>query len=134
MKRIKQNWNSVTFKELQRTIQPAQSLKRSESNQLFSLDFSPLISIIPISNPSFISKLLKNIFEALLRTHLSCYNLYFHFQSGFCPLHSTETAFHKIFNNRLFADDIFLLPDLTSVFDTIPRAIFLERLHNHHKH
>lgn len=49
-------------------------------------------SFRPFSNLPFLSKILEKTIATQLHSHLSHINLYEQFQSGFCPLHSTETA------------------------------------------
>uniref|UniRef100_A0A3B3SBF8 Reverse transcriptase domain-containing protein n=1 Tax=Paramormyrops kingsleyae TaxID=1676925 RepID=A0A3B3SBF8_9TELE len=87
----------------------------------------------PISNLPFISKILEKTVATQIHSHLAQNNLYEQFQSGFRPLHSTETALVKITNDLLMAADsglltILILLDLSAAFDTICHTTLLNRL------
>ncbi len=53
------------------------------------LDSSSLSSYRPISNLSFLSKILEKVVAFQLQAYLTAHSLYQPFQSGFHPLHST---------------------------------------------
>ncbi|XP_029923297.1 uncharacterized protein LOC115370421 [Myripristis murdjan] len=96
-------------------------------------DPSNLNNFRPISNLPFTSKILEKTVASQLHSHLSHNNLYEQFQSGFRPLHSTETALIKITNDLLMAADsglltILILLDLSAAFDTICHTTLLNRL------
>uniref|UniRef100_A0A8P4GUB4 Reverse transcriptase domain-containing protein n=1 Tax=Dicentrarchus labrax TaxID=13489 RepID=A0A8P4GUB4_DICLA len=87
----------------------------------------------PISNLPFLSKILGKTVASQIHSHLTHNNLYEQFQSGFRPLHSTESALIKITNDLLLAADsglltILILLDLSAAFDTISHTILLNRL------
>jgi hypothetical protein len=100
-----------------------------------SLEPNVLGNYRPVSNLSFISKLLERIVLNQLNEHLSSNNLLSPLQSAYRPNHSTETALLKISNDLLrSADDgnisLVALLDLSAAFDTVDHTILLNRLHS----
>ena len=78
----------------------------------------------PVSNLSFLSKLIERILCVQLVNHLDKNGLYEVFQSAYRQLHSTETALLRVQNDILQAVDsrggaILVLLDLSAAFDTI---------------
>ncbi|KAK7103512.1 hypothetical protein V1264_018394 [Littorina saxatilis] len=98
-----------------------------------SLDPNTLSNYRPVSNLSFISKLLERVVLKQLNSHLLCNNLLSPLQSAYRPHHSTETALLKITTDLLLATDqaeisAVALLDLSAAFDTVDHNILLQRL------
>ncbi len=98
-----------------------------------SFDSGDLKNYRPVSNLSFLSKVLERIVLSQLNEHLNRSNLLSPLQSSYRPNHSTETALLRIFNDILTAMDnnkicILTLLDLSATFDTIDHQILLTRL------
>ena len=94
-----------------------------------SLDPNELKSYRPISNLSFLSKLLEKLVLQQLASHLSTHHPFGIHQSAYWFGHSTETVLLRILNDILSAvdDKIFILSllDLSAAFDTIVHEILL---------
>ena len=98
-----------------------------------SLDSNVLKNYRPVSNLSFISKVLERIIFNQLISHISNNDLIEKFQSAYKAGHSTETALLRVTNDLLCSIDkgnisMLTLLDLSAAFDTIDHSILLERL------
>ena len=96
-----------------------------------SLNPNKFSSYRPISNLSFLSKIIEKSIAMQLERYLLENNLYPQKQSGYRRYHSTETVLIKIFNHECCALDdgrnaVLVLLDLSSAFDN--HEILLERL------
>lgn len=97
------------------------------------LDEADPSSYRPISNLSYISKLLERLVAQQLTRFVARHQLLPSTQSGFRRGHSTETAITFVLSELLNAVDrgdtaILTLLDLSSAFDTVDHEILLERL------
>ncbi len=98
-----------------------------------SLDHEELKNYRPVSNLSFVSKVVERVVAARLNAHLSENNLYACMQSAYRPCHSVETALLKVHNDIMCSLDkrhavMLILLDLSAAFDTIDHDILLCRL------
>jgi len=87
----------------------------------------------PVSNLSFLSKLVERVVARQLRSHLETAGLYVPVQSAYRSNHSTETALLKVLNDLLLVADrgdaaLLTLLDQSAAFDTIDHEILLERI------
>jgi len=97
------------------------------------LDPSIPNSYRPISNLSFVSKLLERVVARQLTTHLESNGLIPALQSAYRRNHSTETALLKTCNDALMAADngivtLVVLLDYSAAFDTVDHSIMLDLL------
>lgn len=98
-----------------------------------SLDPTILSNYRPISNVSFISKILEKVVLEQLQSPLDLNSVFEEFKSGFRKHHIPESALLKVLNNILLSADsgdsvILLLLDLSAAFDTVDLKILISRL------
>ena len=99
------------------------------------LDSDILKNYRPVSNLTFISKVIEKVESGRLNEHLIKNSMFDLLQSAYRDKHSTETALIKVQNDILSALDtgssaILLMLDLSAAFDTIDLDILLSRLGN----
>ena len=100
------------------------------------LDAEILKNYRPVSNQSFLSKLIERTLCVQLVNHLDKNSLYEAFQSAYKHLHSTETALFRVQNDILQAADncggaILMLIDHNAAFDTIDHEKLIRTLDAH---
>ena len=98
-----------------------------------SLDPENLQNYRPISNLSFLSKILEKIVAKRLSDYRTAHHLQEKMQSAYKTGHSTESALLRIQNDILHDLDkkrgvILALLDLSAAFDTIDHDLLLQRL------
>ena len=87
----------------------------------------------PVSNLSFLSKVIEKVVALQLTSYLENDHLYEPLQSAYKQFHSKETALIKVHNDIVTAIDngysvIFVLLDLSAAFHTVDHRILLKRL------
>jgi len=66
------------------------------------LDASQVKNYRPVSNLSFLSKLLEKVIQTRLQVFLDTNDMMPKTQSAYCPFHNTETALTKVYNDLLW--------------------------------
>jgi hypothetical protein len=87
----------------------------------------------PVSNLSYISKVLERVVAARLKKYMTENHLDEVYQSAYKEGHSTETALVRVQNDILISLDkqnvcLLILLDLSAAFDTVQHDILLKRL------
>ncbi len=100
-----------------------------------TLDPELLKNFRPVSNLSFVSKLVERVVASRLNAHMQHEGLHETLQSAYRKSHSTETALVKITNDLLRTMDrkgcvLLVLLDMSAAFDTVDHEVLLARLHS----
>lgn len=98
-----------------------------------SLDLNDLKNYRPVSNLTFLSKLIEKAILNQLIPHFNSNKCISDFQSAYRQHHSTETALCRIYNDLLHNIQnsnisILILLDLSAAFDTIDHKLLLKDL------
>jgi Reverse transcriptase (RNA-dependent DNA polymerase)/Endonuclease-reverse transcriptase len=98
-----------------------------------SLDPDTASSYRPISNLSYLSKIIERVVAQRFSSHISSSHLLPVQQSAYRPFHSTETAVLSVHNDLVCAVDkgqvsLLMLLDLSAAFDTVDHSILLSIL------
>jgi hypothetical protein len=98
-----------------------------------SLDHENRKNFRPVSNLSYLSKLVERVAVKRINEHITSHDLQEPLQSAYRQHHSVETALLKVFDDIICAMDskqavLLTLLDLSAAFDTVDHVILLERL------
>ena len=99
-----------------------------------TLDEEILNNYRPVSNLTFVSKIIEKVVASRLNHHLMVNNLQEPFQSAYRVNHSTETAMLRVQNDIIRAPGdnkvvLLVLIDLSAAFDTVNHERLLSTLH-----
>ena len=99
------------------------------------LDPQSLNSFRPVSNLTFLSKILEKVILDQLMDHLQLVNVLPDNQSAYRRLYSTETTLCSVVNNLLVHMDegkcsVLILLDLSAAFDTVVHNVLLQDCKN----
>ena len=98
-----------------------------------TLDSSDLNSFRPISNLSFVSKIVERVADTRFVEHVEKHSLFPIFQSAYRVNYSTETALVRLHNDMLRVIDSgevggLVLLDMSSAFDTVDHQVMIDVL------
>ena len=98
------------------------------------LDATDMGNFRPVSNLTFMSKVIERAVARQLNGHLSAEDLLPRNQSAYRKQHSTETALIRVLSDALAAADrqrvtLLGLLDLSAAFDCVDHTLLLQRLH-----
>jgi hypothetical protein len=124
---VNESLRTGTFPSTLKTAAVRPSLKKP------TLDADELKNYRPISNLTYLSKLLEKVVHRRLIEYLDNEDMFSSFQSGYRKFHSCETAITKISNDLLIMMDkktnaVLLLLDLSAAFDTINHDLLISKL------
>ena len=89
-----------------------------------SLNKDSMKNYWPVSNLSFLSKVLEKVVVNKLNSHINSSNTFNQYQSAYRKFHSTEAALLQIHNDNLAS------MDTGKAFDTVDHTILFRRLDN----
>ena len=98
-----------------------------------NLDRNDMANYRPVSNLTFLSKLIERIASKQVIYHFNQHSLLPVSQSGYRRYHSTETALIDV-SSKLFASmdaqnvSLLCLLDMSSAFDCVDHALLLKKL------
>lgn len=97
------------------------------------LDPNIFSNLRPISNLTFLSKLIERVVNIRITDHMKANNLDCHSQYGYKKHHSTETLLVHFLNEIMVAVDsksgvVVLIIDLSAAFDTVSHSLLLNIL------
>ena len=98
-----------------------------------SLDKDLMKNYRPVSNLTYLSKMLEKVVAQRLLDHMAHNNLHETLQSAYKPAHSSETSLLRVQNDFLQAIDkrqcgMLILLDQYVAFDTVDHSVLLQRL------
>ena len=100
-----------------------------------TLDPNVLKNFRPVSNLTFIGKLIERVVLRRLNEHMTINRLHIPEQSAYKKNHSTETILVRIWNDLLVASEeksatVVMMLDLSAAFDTVDHGLLLKILRN----